>query len=392
MNFFYSNYSSLPDNVPVQRPRALSKNMQLQQDYKKHMVAAAALNALKSIKKEDALSKADYNTDCDTDYNENNEDQENYHNYAHVHRRQSEDDQLNVSATDLEQGVSVSSLAANARQGQPHPAVNKRKKSTMQSLEALDFGDTADELDTDYDNIDDYEQAPASNQGSANLDDLDEDKQLAKKSGQNSVFLDDDTNTANSGNSIDGNRFQFPVLSDPNYPGKMHRPRSNSLAKKIAALTAQSCSGGNASGASGKESHSPARSICGQQQQQQLQQQQNVRISPKSHLVQALTQNSLLINGTKEMRQIRSQQQQQQQQQQPLTPIMHSSGGNRKRPHSQTFENESCGGERQSASTISSLLSPSLLSGHHASFLSQHHSAVQASNLISPTLLNNYIQ
>ncbi len=131
--------------------------------------------------------------------------------------------------------------------------------------------------------------------------------------------------------------------------------------------------------------------MCSQQQQNQF----------KSHLVQALTQNSLLINSTKEMRQSKNQQQQQQspqpnrQPQSSVAPVLSTQQMSRKRPHSQTYEGE-C--NQQQTSQFSSLLSPSLANFQQQPNLHNSQNADSSlyypsnSNLLSPTLLNNYIQ
>jgi len=136
---------------------------------------------------------------------------------------------------------------------------------------------------------------------------------------------------------------------------------------------------------------SQSTSSCPQQQQQQQQ--------FKSHLVQALTQNSLLINSTKEMRQAKNQQQgppqPTRQSQSSTTPTINTQQLSRKRPHSQINEGE-C--SQSQASTFPSLLSPSLANfQQQQGFLNNQSSDSLLYNpsnpsLLSPTLLNSYIQ
>jgi len=241
----------LPTSVAAnQRQRAFNKNTQLQQDYKKHM-AAAGLTAASPLNSPNfaAITKTEA-YDHDQENYEINEDQENYHTYSKFPSSVSPaaDEALNEATDEQTPAAGVNNSRRSITTGLANATneslanVNKRKKPNMQNFENLDFGDTADELDTDYDNIDEYEQAASSNLDSANLDDEDEGK-LAKKSGQYStacVFTDDEGSAVTSANSMDlsGSRFQFPVLTDSNnclsVPSsvKAQRPRSNSTNKK----------------------------------------------------------------------------------------------------------------------------------------------------------------
>ncbi len=236
----------LPTSVAAnQRQRAFNKNTQLQQDYKKHM-AAAGLTAASPL----AIAKTEA-YDHDQENYEINEDQENYHTYSKFPSSVSPtaDEALNEATDEQNPAAGVNNSRRSITTGLANATneslanVNKRKKPNMQNFENLDFGDTADELDTDYDNVDEYEQAASSNLDSANLDDEDEGKLAKKSGGQYSaagVFTDDEGSAVTSANSMDlsGSRFQFPVLTDSNnclsVPSsvKTQRPRSNSTNKK----------------------------------------------------------------------------------------------------------------------------------------------------------------
>lgn len=394
-----------PSSQQQQRQRALSKSSQLQQDYKKHMAAASfnssGLSGSLNIK-QDPYENDEY---------DNNEDQENYHNFSQIHHRQSNGDENNNSTSgNNEENTTGGKMNSQSSQESPNLviSVNKRKKPTVQNFENLDFGDTADELDTEYDNIDEYDQTAISNHESTNLDE-DEEKNSNKKARHGSisnVFIDDDNMSHNNTDGTETNRFQFPVLTDNNntmpiIPAKIQRPRGSQAKKQLAA----------------QQQQQQQNSTCPNQRQllaNQCNQSTNQQV--KSHLVQALTQNSLLINSTKELRQIRAQHPQQQQyggangihlnghnSASSLTTIINNNNSqhqnaSRKRAHTHSYETGECA-QLQSPSATS-LLAPSSLNSNNFSnhqslpsnFLGQQHSGLSVSNIISPTLLNNYIQ
>jgi len=237
-----------PTVTPNQRQRALNKNTQLQQDYKKHM-AAAVLAATSPVNSPNFVSITKSEVyDHDQENYEINEDQENYHNYSKLHNDASPaaDEGLN-DMKDENPTTVMDSVRRNISNGQTNatnenlPNVNKRKKPNIQNFENLDFGDTADELDTDYENIDEYEQTAID---SANLLDDEDEGKIGKKSNHSSTaFTDDEGGAVTSAHSMDQSRFQFPVLTDKNKclttPNqiKKNRPRSNSISKKPHALT-----------------------------------------------------------------------------------------------------------------------------------------------------------
>lgn len=384
---------SLPTSQQlIQRQRLSNKSIKIENDYKKHLIAAA-------INVQSGMNTISTNENNLENY-DNNEDQENYHNHSQIHRhnfngdtslRSDETSQLNISTgDDLNQQISHLNKRNNShsQSNQEAPQVNKRKKHSMQNLDNLEFGDTADEMDADYDNMDDYESIHTSNQDN-NLEE--EDDKPSKKTSQGSVFTDDDTSIINSANSTEQNptnRFQFPLLTDNNYyylpPNKPQtstrgvRIRSNSQSKKSTIYNNNS------------------------QQRPLLPSLHSNHGNKSSHLVQALTQNSLLINSTKELRQIRAQQQQNHLTS-SLTPVLINQHSSKKRTNLQVYEEE-CSSVR-SPPTVSSLLSPSLINSqssnqHALCYPNYHHqnqtnnklsNSMPFTNIISPTLLNNYI-
>jgi hypothetical protein len=396
------NSNSTPQlNQQQQRQRAaLNKNNQLQQEVytKKHMpVHTGSMNNTNGYSATSPIKIESF--EPENNYLENNEDQENYHNYSQIHCqapiRSSQNSEISPN-TNNSNNTNVRPFNGT---NNTDVVVNKRKKSNFNQNnnyenKDLDFGDTADELETDYDNIDDYEQNPEiSNPDSSivNLEENDDEKfgHIKKLShgSLNNVFTDDDNSAVNSANSISEqnvNLFQFPILSDNNNVlanpnlnsnSKVQRSRSNSQAKKLAILAAQTC-----------RNNQVNRQILPNNHNQQS----------KSHLVQALTQNSLLINSTKELRHIRAQQQQYGQNvgqnfnsPSSFTPIVNNSlqGQGQNSARKRGYENEGI-------MSSSDLLSPSQNSmcNNNIYLNNQHQSGATVSNMISPTLFNNYIQ